>query len=68
MGRRSVWWGRKTGERFILRRLWGAQPGWAGLMASLTWDTPAGPSIVVVVTVLFAECLVVGKVPNGQVG
>ncbi len=40
-----------------------------GLMASLTWDTPAGPSIVVVATVLFAVGLVVGAVVvRGRLG
>ena len=39
-----------------------------GLAASLTWDTPAGPSIVVVATVLFAVGLAVGAVLRGRVG
>ncbi len=39
-----------------------------GLMASLTWDTPAGPSIVVVAALLFAVGLVVGALARGRVG
>ncbi len=37
----------------------GALSALGGLMASLHWDTPAGPSIVVVATGLFAASLVV---------
>ncbi len=37
----------------------GALAAIGGLIASLTWDTPAGPSIVVVATALFAAGLVV---------
>ena len=33
---------------------------WGGLQASLTWDTPAGPSIVAVAAVIFALSLPVG--------
>ena len=33
---------------------------WAGLRASLIWDTPAGPSIVAVAAVIFALALPVG--------
>ncbi len=39
-----------------------------GLAASLAWDTPAGLSIVVVATVLFAVGLAVGVVVRGRVG
>lgn len=38
------------------------------LAASLTWDTPAGPSIMVVATVLFALGLAVGALVWGRVG
>jgi zinc transport system permease protein len=40
----------------------GALSALGGLMASLEWDTPAGPSIVVVATALFAAGLVAGAV------
>jgi len=46
----------------------GALAALGGLMASLQWDTPAGPSIVVVATVLFAAGLVVGAVARGPTG
>ncbi len=46
----------------------GALSALGGLAASLTWDTPAGPSIVVVATVLFALGLAVGAVVRGRVG
>ena len=46
----------------------GALSAIGGLMASLQWDTPAGPSIVVVATVLFALGLAVGAVVRGRVG
>ncbi len=39
-----------------------------GLAASLTWDTPAGPSIVVAATALFAVGLAVGAVVRGRAG
>ena len=39
-----------------------------GLAASLAWDTPAGPSIVVVATVLFAVGLAVGALVRGRAG
>ena len=39
----------------------GALAAQGGPAASLTWDTPAGPSIVVAATVLFAVGLVVGS-------
>ena len=39
-----------------------------GLAASLAWDTPAGPSIAVVATLLFALGLAVGAVLRGRVG
>ncbi len=39
-----------------------------GLTASLIWGTPAGPSFVLVVTVLFAVGLVVGAMVRGPVG
>ena len=38
----------------------GAASVWGGLQASLTWDTPAGPSIVAVAAVIFALSLPVG--------
>jgi zinc transport system permease protein len=38
----------------------GALSALGGLMASLEWDTPAGPSIVVAATALFAAGLVAG--------
>ena len=46
----------------------GALAAVGGLMASLQWDTPAGPSIVVVATVLFAASLVVGAIARAPVG
>ncbi len=46
----------------------GALAAIGGLIASLAWDTPAGPSIVVVATVLFAVGLVMGAVVRGRVG
>ena len=46
----------------------GALAAIGGLIASLTWDTPAGPSIVVVATGLFAMGLVVGAMVQGRVG
>ncbi len=46
----------------------GALSAVGGLMASLTWDTPAGPSIVVAATGLFAVGLVVGAVVRGRPG
>ncbi len=46
----------------------GALSAVGGLMASLTWDTPAGPSIVVVATVLFALGLVVAAVVRRRAG
>jgi len=46
----------------------GALSAFGGLFASLQWDTPAGPSIVVVATVLFAVGLAVGAVVRGRVG
>ncbi len=46
----------------------GALSAIGGLMASLHWDTPAGPSIVVAATLLFALGLVVGAVVRGRVG
>ena len=46
----------------------GAVSALGGLMASLHWDTPAGPSIVVVATGLFAVGLVVGAVARGRAG
>ncbi len=39
-----------------------------GLTASLSWDTSAGPSIVVVATALFAAGLVVVAVVRGRIG
>ena len=39
-----------------------------GLAASLAWDAPAGPSIVVVATGLLAVGLAVGAVLRGRVG
>ncbi len=39
-----------------------------GLTASLQWDTPAGPSIVVAATALFAVGLVVAAVARGRLG
>ena len=39
-----------------------------GLAASLAWTRPAGPSIVVVATVLFAVGLAVGTLVRGRVG
>ncbi len=44
----------------------GALSATGGLFASLQWDTPAGPSIVVVATVLFALGLVVGPLLRGR--
>jgi zinc transport system permease protein len=46
----------------------GALAATGGLAASLTWDTPAGPSIVVVATVLFVLGLAVGAVVRGRAG
>ncbi len=46
----------------------GALSATGGLAASLAWDTPAGPSIVVGATVLFAVGLAVGAVVRGRVG
>ncbi len=46
----------------------GALSATGGLAASLAWDTPAGPSIVVVATALFAVGLAVGAVVRGRVG
>ena len=46
----------------------GALSATGGLAASLAWDTPAGPSIVVVATVLFALGLAVGALVRGRVG
>jgi len=46
----------------------GALAATGGLAASLTWDTPAGPSIVVVATVLFALGLAAGALVRGRVG
>ncbi len=46
----------------------GALSAIGGLMASLTWDTPAGPSIVVAATGLFVVGLVVGAVVRGRPG
>ncbi|MEE8455353.1 MAG: metal ABC transporter permease, partial [Limibaculum sp.] len=40
----------------------GALAATGGLAASLAWDTPAGPSIVVVATLLFAVGLAAGAV------
>ncbi len=44
----------------------GALSATGGLLASLTWDTPAGPSIVVVATLLFALGLAVGALVRGR--
>ena len=33
----------------------------AGLSGSLTWDTPAGPSVVVAALLIFVFCLAIGK-------
>ncbi len=46
----------------------GALSALGGLMASLSWDTPAGPSIVVAATVLFAAGLVVGSLVRVRAG
>jgi zinc transport system permease protein len=46
----------------------GALSAVGGLMASLAWDTPAGPSIVVVATVLFALGMVVAAVVRRRAG
>ena len=46
----------------------GALSALGGLMASFQWDTPAGPSIVVVATVLFAISLMGGAVVRGRTG
>ncbi len=46
----------------------GAVSALGGLTASLQWDTPAGPSIVVAATGLFALGLGVGAVARGRVG
>jgi len=46
----------------------GALSALGGLTASLHWDTPAGPSIVVVATGLFAVGLMVGAVVRGRTG
>ncbi len=46
----------------------GALSATGGLTASLAWDTPAGPSIVVVATLLFAVGLAVGALVRGRVG
>ncbi len=40
----------------------GALSATGSLAASLAWDTPAGPSIVVVATVLFVAGLAVGTI------
>ena len=45
----------------------GALSAVGGLMASLQWDTPAGPSIVVVATGLFAASLVVAELLRKRV-
>ncbi|MHA1153063.1 MAG: metal ABC transporter permease [Alphaproteobacteria bacterium] len=46
----------------------GALAAVGGLTASLHWDTPAGPSIVVVATALFAVGLMVGALARGRMG
>ena len=46
----------------------GALSAIGGLMASLQWDTPAGPSIVVVATLLFVAGLVVGALLRRRAG
>ena len=46
----------------------GALSATGGLAASLAWDTPAGPSIVVVATLLFALGLAAGAALRGRVG
>ena len=46
----------------------GALSAIGGLMPSLRWDTPAGPSILVVATALFALGLVVRAVVRGRAG
>jgi zinc transport system permease protein len=46
----------------------GALAAFGGLIASLQWDSPAGPSIVVVATALFALSLVAGAMVRGRVG
>ena len=46
----------------------GALSALGGLMASFQWDTPAGPSIVVAATVLFAAGLVVGSLVRVRAG
>ena len=46
----------------------GALAAIGGLAASLAWDTPAGPSIVVVATVLFVVGLAAGAVVRGRAG
>ena len=46
----------------------GALSATGGLAASMTWDTPAGPSIVVVATLLFAVGLAVGALAQARVG
>jgi zinc transport system permease protein len=44
----------------------GALAAVGGLMASLQWDSPAGPAIVVVATALFALSLVAGPLVRGR--
>ncbi len=46
----------------------GALAATGGHFASLTWDTPAGPSIVVVATRLFALGMAMGGLVRGRVG
>jgi zinc transport system permease protein len=44
----------------VLAAVFGAGAVGAGLGASLAWDTPAGPSIVVAGAVIYATCLALG--------
>jgi zinc transport system permease protein len=52
----------------LLAAALGALSAVGGLLASLAWDTPSGPSIVVVATVLFALGLAAGALVRGRVG
>ncbi len=59
----------RTPERMALfAAAVGARSVVGGLLGSLAWDTPAGPSMVVAATVLFALSLAAGAVVRGRVG
>lgn len=50
----------------VLAALLGAVAVTGGLMASLRWDTPAGPSVVVAAAVVFALVLAAGGLARGH--